>query len=305
MLEATAPQRWFDLTVGLTPGWWAFTDTDLRPDYATMPREQWLKLLSQSGFEAVSALPAGTNHRGSVALQSLLLAQASEQAVTDPRDWLLFADLTGVAAGLAKRLRARGDRCTLIHAGSYAVDVDMASINPTSAADYRRLIADLRAAGRNIQGVVHAWSLDAAPWIGMSATELDKAQDHGAVSMMLLAQALVSENSVPRLWLVTSGAQEAGALDDPLSPAQAPAWGLGKALALEHPELHCVCVDLLQRSREAELDAFLAEPQQNLEWNRRWRCVTANAALPVLFVCAGQTLRAAAAEPGEALAAPA
>ena len=31
MLEVTAPQRWFDLTVGLTPGWWAFTDTDLRP----------------------------------------------------------------------------------------------------------------------------------------------------------------------------------------------------------------------------------------------------------------------------------
>ena len=40
MLEVTAPQRWFDLTVGLTPGWWAFTDTDLRPDYPTMPRDR-------------------------------------------------------------------------------------------------------------------------------------------------------------------------------------------------------------------------------------------------------------------------
>ncbi|MGQ3004348.1 MAG: class I SAM-dependent methyltransferase, partial [Hydrogenophaga sp.] len=27
MLEVTAPQRWFDLTVGLTEGWWAFDDT--------------------------------------------------------------------------------------------------------------------------------------------------------------------------------------------------------------------------------------------------------------------------------------
>ena len=143
MLEVTAPQRWFDLTVGLTPGWWAFADTDLRPDYATISREQWLKLLSTCGFEAVSTLPDGTDHRGCVALQSLLLARASEQAVTAPRNWLLFADRTGVAAGLAERLRARGDRCTLVRAGPYAVEANTSSIDPTSADDYRRLIADL------------------------------------------------------------------------------------------------------------------------------------------------------------------
>ena len=36
MLEVTQGQRWFDLTVGLTEGWWAFTDTQLRPDYPTL-----------------------------------------------------------------------------------------------------------------------------------------------------------------------------------------------------------------------------------------------------------------------------
>ena len=93
----------------------------------------------------------------------------------------------------------------------------------------------------------------------MSASELEQAQNHGAMSMMLLAQALVSVSPAPRLWLVTRGAQEVDALDDPLSPAQAPAWGLGKALALEHPELHCVCVDLPPSNSEAELDALAAE----------------------------------------------
>ncbi len=259
MLEVTAPQRWFDLTVGLTPGWWAFTDTDLRPDYAAMPRERWLKLLSQCGFDAVSALPDRTDHRGSVALQSLLLARASEQAATAPRDWLVFVDRTGVAAGLAERLRARGDRCTLVRAGPYAFEATTSSINVTSAADYRRLIADLRVAGRNIQGAVHAWSLDSGPWISMSATELDEAQNHGAMSAMLLAQALVSASPAPRLWLVTRGAQAADALDDALSPAQATTWGLGKTLVLEHPELHCVCVDLPPRISEAELDALAGE----------------------------------------------
>src|SRR6185437_7181320 len=195
MLEVTAPQRWFDLTVGLTPRWWAFTDTDLRPDYPTMPRDRWLKLLAECGFEDVSALPDGTDHRGSVALQSLLLARASEQTTGAPCDWLLFSDRAGVAAGLAERLRGRGDRCTLVRAGSYAFDANITSISPTSTSDYRRLIADLGAAGRNVRGVVHAWSLDARPWISMSAAELNEAQNHGAMSMMLLAQALVSASA--------------------------------------------------------------------------------------------------------------
>ena len=220
----------------------------------------------------MSALPEGADHRGSVALQSLLLARASEQTTTAPRDWLLFTDLAGVAAGLAERLRARGDRCTLVRAGSYAVDANMSSIGPTSPSDYGRLIADLRAAGRNIQGVVHAWSLDAGPWISMSAAELNQAQNHGAMSMMLLAQALVSASPAPRLWLVTRGAQEADALDDPLSPAQAPAWGLAKALSLEHPELRCVCVDLPPSTHEAEVDALAAElAEPGLESQVAWR----------------------------------
>ena len=79
------------------------------------------------------------------------------------------------------------------------------------------------------------------------------------MSAMLLAQALVSENPVPRLWLVTRGAQQADALECKLSPAQAPVWGLGKALAIEHPELRCVCVDLDPEARVADLDALAAE----------------------------------------------
>ena len=239
-----------------------------------MPRDRWLKLLAECGFEAVSALPDGTDHRGSVALQSLLLARASEQTITAPRDWLLFADLAGVAAGLAERLRARGDRCTLVRAGSYAVDANPSSIGPTSAGDYRRLIADLRTAGRNIQGVVHAWSLDAGPWISMSATELDEAQNHGAVSMMLLAQALVSVSPAPRLWLVTRGAQEADALDDPLSPAQAPAWGLGKHCHSSTPSSAAsvwICHQDHLRPRSTRLQRSLQSPAGIAGGVAQWR----------------------------------
>src|SRR5690606_1862242 len=46
------------------------------------------------------------------------------------------------------------------------------------------------------------------------------------------------------LWIVTRGAQQADPGDRALSPHQAAAWGLAKTVALEHPELDCVCIDL-------------------------------------------------------------
>ena len=95
MLEVTAPQRWFDLTVGITEGWWSFSDHDLRPDYATMPRERWLRLLPECGFDASTALPAGGPLSGSLALQSLIVARAARQA---RRDWWLVGDAGGIVA---------------------------------------------------------------------------------------------------------------------------------------------------------------------------------------------------------------
>ncbi len=77
MLEVTAPQRWFDLTVGLTEGWWACSDAGLSPDYLTLSRERWLALLKDSGFDEIAALPEGGGQSGALVLQSLFLAKKS------------------------------------------------------------------------------------------------------------------------------------------------------------------------------------------------------------------------------------
>src|SRR5262249_7398393 len=183
----------------------------------------------------------------------------AEEAQNVPHDWLVFADQGGIASELATRLHAKGHRCTLVRPGRFTAEVGAPHIDPTSISDYRRLLAELRKAGRDIRGIVHAWSLDIAPWDGISATDLAEAPNQGAVSVMLLAQALVDENPVPRLWIVTRGAQQADPLDLKLSPAQAPVWGLRNALAIEHPELHCVCVDLDPKTNVADLDSLAAE----------------------------------------------
>lgn len=118
------------------------------------------------------------------------------------------------------------------------------------------MFSELQAEGQAVHGVVHAWSLDAEPWEGLSASQLSAAQTVGAVSGTLLAQALIGLGAPPPLWFATRGAQRIDEGDRALNPAQAPVWGLAKAVALEHPELRCACVDL---EEGAEIEALLAE----------------------------------------------
>jgi acyl transferase domain-containing protein/NADPH:quinone reductase-like Zn-dependent oxidoreductase/NAD(P)-dependent dehydrogenase (short-subunit alcohol dehydrogenase family) len=189
---------------------------------------------------------------------------AERQSGTDAvrsrsREWLIFADRTEVAEALAVRVQAAGDRCTLVHPGQFAIGAEVCSIDPAKPEDYRRLLAALRSAGSAVDGVIHAWSLDNVGWDGMTAADLAEAQTRSATSPMLLAQSLVAEALPPQLWLVTRGGQQADANERSVSPIQAAAWGLGKSIAIEHPELRCVCVDLDPSPQVAECDALAAE----------------------------------------------
>jgi NADPH:quinone reductase-like Zn-dependent oxidoreductase/acyl carrier protein len=99
---------------------------------------------------------------------------------------------------------------------------------------------------RDVQGVVHLWSLD------LPAPETDdqppsSSQSASLGSLLGVVQALgassYTSQTAPRLWIATSGAQCVGT-PVPLQLAQAPIWGFGKVIALEHPELRASRVDL-------------------------------------------------------------
>ena len=50
LLEGVAPERWVDLTFGLTEGWWRFSDQALRPDYPLIGRRAWLRAALRGGL---------------------------------------------------------------------------------------------------------------------------------------------------------------------------------------------------------------------------------------------------------------
>jgi acyl transferase domain-containing protein/acyl carrier protein len=239
MLEVTAPQRWFDLTVGLTEGWWGFKDADLRPDYPTLPRDRWLSLLQACGFEGAAALPSGSR-TGVLGLQSLFLARRAD-AAPGARHVILVADRGGVADGLAVKLRARGDRATVV-ANHAALD-----------------LAAAREGGWPVDAVVYAAALDETPWLETTSETLARAEAAGPAGAIRVAQALLAESPPPRLWILTRGAQQVTAAEAVASPLQAAVWGLARTLRLEHPELRASCIDLDAGPGPGDLDAVVRE----------------------------------------------
>ncbi|OAA23908.1 polyketide synthase family protein, partial [Frankia sp. EI5c] len=67
----------------------------------------------------------------------------------------------------------------------------------------------------------------------------------GIAGTLELVRALAAHPVPARLWAVTSGAVRTGQPDDPTPvPEQAQLWGLGRTIALEHPELWAGLIDL-------------------------------------------------------------
>jgi len=259
LFEVLVRQRFADLTVGLTEGWWSFTDHDLRPDYTVLSRQDWRRVLVGAGFDAVEAVP-GADAKGMLGTQAVFLArraagsaaadrgaEVASTAVAGQAAWLVFADRGGVGDALAAELRGRGERCVVVGAGSgyERSGADQAVIDPADPAHVIRLLEDVGGVPR---GVVHLWALDEAlPADGAGGAELMGACRRAAGSVLHLVQGLARTGSAepPSLWLVTRGAQATGDPGlPPPEPVQAAVWGLGHTIAIEHPELRCVRLDL-------------------------------------------------------------
>ena len=263
MLEVTRPQRWFDVTFGLTDGWWRFRDQDLRTRYPILSRPQWERLLKETGFEAVLTVPETKNESEETEDQAMIIARAavSENAAVSSRRWLILADHGGTGQRLAEHLGALGDQCALAFAsdGTEGSPNEGELLHATSPDALEKIVArHTTEGGAPLHGVIHLWSLDAAGLDKLDADGLESEERAWCGSALHLVQALARHagSRPPRLWLCTRGAQKVDAADTKLSPVAATVWGLGKVISLEHPELHCVRLDLSPNSGADEIETL-------------------------------------------------
>ncbi len=179
-----------------------------------------------------------------------------------PGSWLILADEGSVGQTIAKLLYQQGHTCILVYVGdAYQIKEDGTYIiNPASPTDFERLFQEVVGnLNPPLQKVIHLWSLQAQVASELTISSLKQAQILGVGSTLHLLQALVKFNHFPRLWLVTRGATPVGSKLPGI--AQAPLWGLGKVVSLEHPELWGGMLDLAFEATEDEVTKLLAEIQ--------------------------------------------
>ncbi|HTN85588.1 MAG TPA: type I polyketide synthase, partial [Sorangium sp.] len=162
--------------------------------------------------------------------------------------WLILADRGGFGRKLHAALRERGEACVVATPGQAHRQVEPGrhEIDLRAPGGLASILAAEFGPGRPpCRGVVHLFSLDAARPEEDPAALAD-AQRLGVESALHVAQALAQAGfrDVPRLWLATAGVHAAAPGERARHVAQAPLWGLGRAIALEHAELRCSNVDL-------------------------------------------------------------
>ncbi|TGO03759.1 hypothetical protein PN36_00390 [Candidatus Thiomargarita nelsonii] len=169
-----------------------------------------------------------------VAWQSKVEQLVSPQA--EPDSWLILADQGGVGAKIAELLQARGEHCVQLYA--------------KTSVDFEPILKTLLQTEPFSLGIIHLWSLDVAGSEELTLSAIEQAQRLGCESVLHLVQTLSRHEVSPRLWLVTQGAVPVE--KSPLNVAQSPLWGLGKVIALEHPDWWGGMLDL---APEMPLDA--------------------------------------------------
>lgn len=258
LLEGTRPIRSGDMIVGLTEGWWKFTDTDLRPSHALISGQKWQGLLTDVGFADVVVSPEGEQD-GVLANQSLILGRGPRIEVEGTRlstpaseksgRWLIFADRGGLGESLGALLKPAAGSCITVTPGSRYEILGKESyrIDAGRPEDYQRVLREAGGPHKSpINGVLYLWPLDIPNTRTTTWVDLNGEIQWGCESMLHLVKALVSEGNskVSSLWIVTRGAQSVGSRAERVALAQAPVSAMGSTIGLEYPELYCARIDL-------------------------------------------------------------
>jgi acyl transferase domain-containing protein/SAM-dependent methyltransferase len=243
LIEAVRQHRWLDITFGLTEGWWKFEDTGVRSTHPLVSSASWMKSLGAAGFAEAWNLLDTSSGNDSVTRsdgldsQALILARAPRNTTPlsmvalGAQRWLVFPDNSGVAQALAARVEAAGGACIVAPGGT------------RGAGDLERLIKEARGTA-SIEAVVLLDGLDEPLMDSLSLSGTDAPHIRSTAAALEVVHALARHGETAPFWIATRGTQACAAAPLQVDPSHAGLWGLGRVIALEHPELWGGLVDL-------------------------------------------------------------
>ena len=112
-----------------------------------------------------------------------------------------------------------------------------------------------------VQGVIYCWALDGDARVCDTGGDAAGAGEAGCRAVVRLVRALADAASArhPRLWLVTRAAQALPGDTGGRDLAASMLWGLGRVVALEHPELWGAIIDLEGSEPACEAELLAAD----------------------------------------------
>jgi acyl transferase domain-containing protein/acyl carrier protein len=160
------------------------------------------------------------------------------------KDWLIFADQTGVGETLARIIHRLGGKASLVYDGPERRQREDGNwdVRLGEAKDYLNLFRG-RSEMLNSRelNIVHCWNLD----LEGDVNHFHPAVSGACYSLIHTVNALRALNiRNPSLTVLTRGGVSATRAEASLSPLQALAWGVAKVIAMEEPELATRVIDL-------------------------------------------------------------
>ncbi|VAW80207.1 Polyketide synthase modules and related proteins [hydrothermal vent metagenome] len=243
LLEGIVKQTWLDLIFGLTDGWWRFTDTELR-DYPLINPQQWQSLLANNEFEEIDCIQLASKSESDLSQQAVIIAQKSVSPANKEQDyWLVLSEPSSLRNELGHKLTTAGEVYQCIDLGTephYLDQLDLVLNQESTQCKGLLYFTDTSTSASTIKTTeTNAQKLKET----QSSEKIITAQDQSLQVLALIQQILNNQQPIP-VWLISQQAQAVIAGDQVQGLMQSPLWGMGKVIALEHPELQCKRIDL-------------------------------------------------------------
>lgn len=224
-----------DFVEGAIDSWW-HGGSD-KPVSSLQSPEVWRELLAIAGFHDASIFVEPASDRLSEGAYLLLATHENESPAVNASQatWLLLAESVAEADQLRRELEVFGQSVQVLAGDVYA----SAS---SSLASAKQALLDVREQFGSLEHVAGVFVRPAA-----DLTEIDP---NGSLALcqqwLVWTQALMAQETSPRLTIVASGGALASGLPDGHTPdaRHAALWGFGRVVMNEAPALECRLVDV-------------------------------------------------------------
>ncbi|MEO1673294.1 MAG: zinc-binding dehydrogenase, partial [Cyanobacteria bacterium J06631_2] len=252
---------WLVLIFVLTEGWWRFKDNGLRNSHPLISARQWESLLQDNGFDSVTTLNSYENSQAVIIgqrEQTKGLPACSEGAgEQDSNIWLVFNNCKNNSVQLSKILEKQEQYCNFIYAGNeyrQLSDTEF-SANLELDKDIEQLFKVIKERHSRVEKIIYFCHSEK-----LEIDNINQISKQVANPILELVRSLVENNiSIEQLAIVTQGAISVN-IEKRSGLIQSTVWGMGKAIALEHPEFNCTRIDLDPACNvENQLENLVAE----------------------------------------------